>query len=375
MIIARNVGSSSGDADDRLGVAPARRQVARRHRAGRARAGRSPAAFAGVGRGSVPDLPTTEVKKGEFVDAIEIRGDIRPLRSVVLAAPMQSGELQIVKLAKNGTHGQGRRRGRRVRRLDAAPDDAGEAVGAEAGGSGDRAGDRAVAHHAGAERHRADARQVQHRAREARRQTRRHRFAHREREGQADADGRASRSCASSRRRSSRTTTSIEADLSSKRRKREKALFDLQRAERGLQNLQLKAPVAGMVNILPNYRSGGPFGGGEVEFREGDRAWAGRRDRRAAGSVVGPPRGAARRDRSRPAERRPGSGRSASRRFRAGSSRRRSNASRCSPASTSPAGRRRGNFDLSLVADRHRSEDPSGHERGRAHRRPIACPT
>jgi HlyD family secretion protein len=30
-----------------------------------------------------------------------------------------------------------------------------------------------------------------------------------------------------------------------------------------------------MVNILPNYRSGGPFGGGEVEFREGDRAWAG----------------------------------------------------------------------------------------------------
>jgi multidrug resistance efflux pump len=70
-------------------------------------------------------------------------------------------------------------------------------------------------------------------------------------------------------------TTSLEADLSSKRRKREKALFDFQRAERGLQNLQLKAPVAGMVNILPNYRSGGPFGGGEVEFREGDRAWAG----------------------------------------------------------------------------------------------------
>ncbi len=69
--------------------------------------------------------------------------------------------------------------------------------------------------------------------------------------------------------------TSMEGDLASKRRKREKALFDLQRAERGLLNLQLKAPVAGMVNILPNYRSGGPFGGGEVEFREGDRAWPG----------------------------------------------------------------------------------------------------
>ena len=38
------------------------------------------AAFVGVGRGSAPDLPTVEVKKGEFVDAIEIRGDIRPRR-------------------------------------------------------------------------------------------------------------------------------------------------------------------------------------------------------------------------------------------------------------------------------------------------------
>src|SRR5262245_12186715 len=60
------------------------------------------AAFIGVGRGAAPDLPTTEVKKGEFVDALEIRGDIKPLRSVVLAAPMQAGELQIVKLAKGG---------------------------------------------------------------------------------------------------------------------------------------------------------------------------------------------------------------------------------------------------------------------------------
>jgi multidrug efflux pump subunit AcrA (membrane-fusion protein) len=38
--------------------------------------------------------------------------------------------------------------------------------------------------------------------------------------------------------------------------------------------LQLRAPADGTVNILENPRSGGPFGGG-VEFREGDRAWAG----------------------------------------------------------------------------------------------------
>jgi HlyD family secretion protein len=68
--------------------------------------------------------------------------------------------------------------------------------------------------------------------------------------------------------------TSAEADVSSKRHKREKALFDLRRAEQGLRNLQLKAPAAGMVNILPNFRSGGMFGG-QQEFQQGDRAWPG----------------------------------------------------------------------------------------------------
>src|SRR5687767_9679475 len=59
--------------------------------------------FAAVGRGSAPDLPTIEVKRGEYVDALELRGEIRPLRSVVVSSPMQSGELQILKLAANGT--------------------------------------------------------------------------------------------------------------------------------------------------------------------------------------------------------------------------------------------------------------------------------
>ena len=61
------------------------------------------AAFVRVRSSGAPDLPTSEVTRGQFVDALEIRGDIRPLKSIVLSAPMQSGELQIVKLAKNGS--------------------------------------------------------------------------------------------------------------------------------------------------------------------------------------------------------------------------------------------------------------------------------
>ena len=51
----------------------------------------------------MPDVPTADVTRGEFVDALEIRGEIRPLKSIVLSSPMQSGELQILKLAKNGS--------------------------------------------------------------------------------------------------------------------------------------------------------------------------------------------------------------------------------------------------------------------------------
>ena len=60
-------------------------------------------AFAATRRPAVPDLPTALVVKGPFVDTLEIRGEIRPLKSIVLSSPMQSGELQILKLAKSGT--------------------------------------------------------------------------------------------------------------------------------------------------------------------------------------------------------------------------------------------------------------------------------
>jgi hypothetical protein len=65
-----------------------------------------------------------------------------------------------------------------------------------------------------------------------------------------------------------------EADLASKVRKRDKLRADLARAERAFEALQLRAPAAGTVSVMPNFRAGGPFGR-EQEFREGDRAWAG----------------------------------------------------------------------------------------------------
>jgi len=50
-----------------------------------------------------PAVPTAEVRRGEFVDALTLRGEVKALRSLAIAAPAEAGDLQIVKLAADGS--------------------------------------------------------------------------------------------------------------------------------------------------------------------------------------------------------------------------------------------------------------------------------
>jgi len=47
-------------------------------------------------------FPTADVKRKEFIDYLEVKGEIKALRSVVITAPYGAGDLQIMKLAANG---------------------------------------------------------------------------------------------------------------------------------------------------------------------------------------------------------------------------------------------------------------------------------
>ena len=47
--------------------------------------------------------PTAEVRKGDWVDYVELRGEVKALRSISLSAPANAGELQILKLLPSGT--------------------------------------------------------------------------------------------------------------------------------------------------------------------------------------------------------------------------------------------------------------------------------
>ena len=231
------------------------------------------AAFVSVGRGSAPDHPTTEVTKGEFVDTIEIRGDIRPLKSIVLAAPMQAGELQIVKLAKNGSI---IKKGDVVIEFDSTTlrrtmqEKQSELKQVEAEIEQAIAQARLTSEQNATELMKAEYNIDRAKLDLGRGDT----VSRIENEQARLAVGDAQQRLRELEAKIKSDAASLEADLSNKRRRREKALFDLKRAEAGLSRLQVNAPTDGMVNILPNYRSGSMWGG-EVEFREGDRAWPG----------------------------------------------------------------------------------------------------
>ena len=229
--------------------------------------------FAAVGRGSAPDLPTVEVTRGDFTDMLEIRGEIRPVRSVVLASPMQAGELQIIKLAKSGTMVKP---GDVVVQFDGTTlqrtiqEKQSELRQADAEIEQQRAQSRITE-----EQNATALMKAQYDLQRAKLDVQKGDTIPRIQLEQAklavlDAEQRLKELAAKVKA----DQAAADANVAARRRKREKAIADLERAQRGLQNLELRAPSAGMVNVLPNPRSGSMFGG-EQEFREGDRAWAG----------------------------------------------------------------------------------------------------
>jgi HlyD family secretion protein len=232
------------------------------------------AIFVSVGRGSEPDVPMTDVTRGEFVDMLEIRGEIRPEKSLVLSSPLQSGELQIIKLVKSGTmvkpgdvlvQFDGSTLQRTIQEKQS------ELRQADAEIDQTRAQSRITA-----EQNATALMKAQYDLRRAKLEVQKGDAIPRIQLEQSKlAVGDAEQALKEIEAKIKSDAAGIEASIASRRRKREKALADLERAQRGLQNLELKAPAAGMINVLPNPRSGNLFSGGQQEFRQGDRAWAG----------------------------------------------------------------------------------------------------
>ena len=225
--------------------------------------------------GTIPNITTTEVTRGDFVDYIQIRGDIRPAKSIQLAAPLEAGgELQIVKLVKNGA---AVKKGDIVVEFDATTlnqrlmERRSELKTAEGEIEQSLAQTKITA-----EQRATEIMKAKYDVERAKLDLGKRDLVSRiEYENAKLALSDAEQRLKEIEARSVSTQAGIEAELTGRRRKRDKALADVERTLRSIAALKLVAPADGTVNVLPNPRSGGPFGGGGVEFREGDRAWPG----------------------------------------------------------------------------------------------------
>jgi RND family efflux transporter MFP subunit len=229
--------------------------------------------FNALKRGRGSDVPTAAATRGDFVEIVETRGDVRPFRSIVVTAPFQAGELQILRLTANGAA---------VRRGDVV------------------AGFEAVTLRRTLQDKQSELRQAQAELAQATEQMKIDAQGDRTATSKAQYDVRRAtidvgdpelvaavevertklaltdteqrlREAETKERANQAATT---ADLATRRRKIEKIQADIDLANRGLSSLEVKAPADGTVNILPNYRNSNGNGPAQ-EFRAGDRAWAG----------------------------------------------------------------------------------------------------
>ncbi|MGE5361459.1 MAG: efflux RND transporter periplasmic adaptor subunit [Bacteroidales bacterium] len=231
------------------------------------------AAYRAWGGWSKPVVPSAIVTRGEFVDVVELRGDIRPVRSVVLTAPSQAGELQVIRLAKSGTVVKP---GDLVVQFDSTSldrwrlDRLAELKQAEAEIEQQRAQAR-ITEEASATnlmRARFDVDRARFDVVDgpwlARIETERAKLA------LSDAEQRLKEA----EKRQLADQAAAAARVAGRVRRRDRIRQDLDRIEKALASLELRAPAAGSVALMPNSRSGSASGSYQ-EFREGDRAWPG----------------------------------------------------------------------------------------------------
>jgi len=223
------------------------------------------------GRAAVVDVPTTAVVKGEFIDYVQVRGEVKAVRSIPLTVPTTGGgDLQILELAKNGMN---IKKGDVIVRFDPMTvqrtlnDRRSDFKTTEEEIAKTRAQFRIQQQQA-----QTDLTKARYDVRRAELDTVPSEFLSRmEREQKELALADAKARMAEADRKLKALQDIEKAELGSKTQKRDKARFDMEHAERQLGGLEIVAPVDGVVSTMPNWRSCCP----PPDFKAGDRAWPG----------------------------------------------------------------------------------------------------
>jgi len=226
---------------------------------------------------SAPNIPTGEVTRGEFDDYVKIRGEVKARRSLSVYAPHTHGGVgdpQIVKIAKTGAV---LKKGDKLVEFDTAKlketlqQKRSDLKQAEAEIEQGRAQAKLQE-----EQDLTDLEKARYDVERAKLEVSKAEILSTiegEKNKLALAD--AEQHLKEEEEKLASDRAKAAADYDGKKQKREKALLDAQTAEQDIGALTLRAPVDGMVTILPNWRASGWFSDNAPPFKEGDRAWQG----------------------------------------------------------------------------------------------------
>ena len=221
---------------------------------------------------AVPAIPTVEAQRGDFVETVQFHGRVVAEKSVSLSAPSVAGDVQIVKLARTGTA---------VKKGDVVVQfDTSKSVDT----LNTRRSDMKQAE-AEIAQERAKARLLDEQDRtdllKARYDVERAKLDVSEQEILSPIDGAekklaladAEQKLHEEEAKQKSDQTSSQSLINAKVQERAKALADVQRAERDIATMTLRATDDGVVTLLQNHRAGGFNWDSAPEFRQGDLAW------------------------------------------------------------------------------------------------------
>ncbi len=219
------------------------------------------------------EIPTARVRRGDFVISVRARGEVRSTRSVVLTAP-QVPDPRIVRLAESG---KPVKKGDVVIEFDTAQQ---EQYYLERATSVRTADSQIVQTQAS---HRIIDEQDAMSLMQAEYDLERAKLEASKAEILSEIEGAKNWiNVGISEGNLSQVKTIIkshkvtqQADLERLQQSKNKAVRDMERAKSYLSMMVIRAPIDGIVNILPNFRAGGSFGSMPPPFKEGDRAWTG----------------------------------------------------------------------------------------------------
>jgi RND family efflux transporter MFP subunit len=220
-----------------------------------------------------PLIPSALVQRGEFTDYVQLHGQAKALKSTIISAPYQAGDLQIIKLAQNGAQAK---KGDVVVQFDATTL------------KQTLAQDQSTLKSSDAE---IQAARAQARLKEeqdltdvmkARFDVQSAKLDASKREILSKIDGEeADLKLADAQQKLKEMDEKLKADrdadaatIESKQQKRDQALYEVRQTDRGLDALTLRAPTNGIVTLQDNWRAAGPMGNA-APFKPGDRAWPG----------------------------------------------------------------------------------------------------